>query len=296
MSIAVTMAHPCFTAPFPNHLPPLTCSSIGAGYATIADGDDPSTIYWNPAGIALMNQMSMNLTISSYEGGKPASWSALIANSAHREASQFGIGFIRRHSSNNAGEFTSFELLNPLAYRAERSHLAWGFTPKFVGENFGEKWVYGIKLDGGISYQTERQSRMVLSLAMQNFAGSNLRAFKWDTWGGVKSGSDNNTLRVYIQTRLDKPFDMDYISRNYRIGARLESENNYFPDLRAGILRDNGVVHYTGSFSYQTKSRTNIVEYALVWQPDKNNAIAHFITYAYHIKGGSPSSPGGMSW
>jgi len=285
-----------FAAPFPFHLPPLSSSSVGSGLSTLAEGDDPSTVFWNPAGIAMMNQMSAQLTLTSFEGGKPASWSALVANSANRDASQFGLGLIRRHSSNSAGEFTSFEVLNPLAYRGIRSKVAWGFTPKFVAENFDGKWVYGMKLDAGVSLQTERTSGMTLAFVMQNFAGSNLRAFPWDSWGGLKSGSERNRLRMYLQVRLDKPFEFDYLSRNYRVGARLKPEDKKMPEVRAGLIRERGVGQYTAGLGYRAGGGTSLFEYAIVWNPDERSSFAHFLTYGYHVAGGTPTKPGSMSW
>lgn len=264
--------------------------------ATLAEGDDPSTIFWNPAGIALMNQMAAQLTLTSFDGGKPASWSVLIANSAQGGASPFGLGLIRKVSSNKSGEFKSFEVLNPLAYRGNHSQMAWGFTPKFVAENYGEKWVYGMKLDLGISLKTERKSGMVLAFVMQNCAGSNLRAFQWDSWGGLKSGSEDNRLRMYFQVRLDKPFKVSYLSENYRIGARLKPEDPKMPEVRAGLIRERGVVQYTAGLSYPIAKRSNLIEYAIIWNPEEKESFAHFLTYGYHIQGGTPSKPGTMSW
>jgi len=283
-------------SPFPYHLPPLAAASVGCGYATIADGNDPSTIYWNPAGIALMNQMSAQMTLTSFDGGSPASWSVLVANSARGESSQFGLGIIRRRSRNGSGEFTSFEVSNPLAYRGLRSNVAWGFAPKFIGENYGEKWVYGMKLDLGLSFETERKSGMTFALASQNCLGSNLRAFSWDTYGGVMSGSEENRLRMYMQARLDKPFNLDYLSQNYRLGAKLKPAEPLGIEFRVGLIRDKGLVQYTGGFAYPMGKKSNMIEYALIWTTSAKDSFAHFVTYGYHIQGGTPSVPGRMSF
>ncbi len=295
--IALCVLHSALiAAPFPYHLPPLSSASVGAGLATLAEGDDAATVFWNPAGIALMNQMSAQLTVTSFEGSKPASWSVLIANSAHGQASQFGLGFVRRRSSNAGGEFTSFEVLNPLAYRGLRSNIAWGFTPKFVAENYGDNWVYGMKIDLGVSMQTHRKSGMVLAFAMQNAIGSNLRAFQWDTWGGIKSGSEENRLRMYMQVRLDKPFKLDYISENYRIGARLMPSDPIGPEVRAGLIRERGIVQYTAGLGYPMGKKSSLIEYAIIMEPGDKNSFAHFLTYGYHVRAGTPSNPGRMSW
>jgi len=281
----------------PYHLPPLSVSSIGSGYATLAEGNDASTIFWNPAGLALMNQMSAQLTLGLYdEQNHPTSWSLLFASNLSHAEGQFGLGIIRRYSENSSGEFKSFEVLNPLSFKGSRSTVAWGFTPKLAAENFGEKWVYGLKLDAGVSLKTERKSGMVLAFAMQNFAGSNLRAFRWDSWGGFRSGSEANTFTMYVQTRMDKPFNAKYMSENYRIGGLLKPEDRRKPEVRMGLIRDRGVVQYTAGLTYRSVTSSTRIEYAIIWNPNEKQSFAHFLSYGFHVIGGAPTRPSKMTW
>jgi hypothetical protein len=137
---------------------------------------------------------------------------------------------------------------------------------------------------------------MTMAFAMQNCAGSNLRAFKWDSWGALTSGSAENRLRMFLQVRLDKPFKLDYLSENYRVGALIKPADPMGPEVRVGIIRERAVVQYTAGLAYPMGKRTTMIEYAIIWEPGDTNSFAHFITYGYHVQGGTPSTPGKMSW
>lgn len=291
VALAFALALPArvTAAPLPSYLPPVGALSAATGLASVAAADDPSIVYWNPAGLALMDQMTTQLTIASTHEGRPSSWSVLIANSLQGEGSRFGLGLIRRYSTNDAGEYRSFVVISPLSFAAGKRRLPVGLSLKFLSENFGERWVYGMGLDAGAALQS-REGGMALAVSALNFAGANLRAFPSESWIGLRWGPNDPAISLAAQARLDRPFDGDYISRNYNAGVRWQATKS-LPELRAGMIRSGVIVHYTAGLGYDRPSN-NQLEYALVWNRDDAADRIHFLTYGYSLRGGPSSKRG----
>jgi hypothetical protein len=282
-------------APLPQQLPPVGAYSASIGLTSVAVFDDPSVIYWNPAGLAMMNQMVAQLTLVSFSKARPTSWSALMASNSSGEGSAFGLALLRRRSTNWAGEYTSFEVITPLSFKQRSKNLPFGISLKLQSENYGEKWVYGFRMDAGAAI-VSRDGGMKIAVSTQNVIGGRLRAFPHESWIGLAAGSDTSSFRLSMQARFDRPFDGDYISQNYSLGGRwkLGYQNPF--QLCAGLIRQNTQIRYTTGFGYDTRLSTSHFEAAVIYDPRIGADRTYYVTYGYAVHAGAPSRSGSPVW
>ncbi len=217
---------------------PVNAFSLGIGGAAVAVPDDPSVIYWNPAGFGLTDLMSVNFTMAAPKFETPGSWAFLVANSSTDEGGRFGFALIRRYAEKDSVKFRSFQVILPMTHRFYRESIAFGFSTKFISERFDESsWNYGTAFDLGVM--------VILPLGLkfgftsQNIIGSDLRSFGSKPWLGCSWGSHNSPVILSAQMRADRLRNKSFNSDNYNIGFRTASFG-LLPELRGGLMRSKG--------------------------------------------------------
>jgi len=290
LALNIVICTAVLALPLPPKLPPVGAYSAGIGFTSLAVFDDPSIIYWNPAALAMMNQMTAELNLTAYTNARPTSWSALAISASPRNDHPLAMGLVRRRSTNWAGEYTSVEFIYPMAFVAKERRFPAGFSVKVQSENYGEKWVYGFRMDGGIGYVTHNQG-FKAAISTQNVIGGNLRAFPHESWAGLAFGSDTASFRVSLQCRFDRPFDKEYMSQNYSVGARLRQTDGPF-EARGGIIRSGGVVRYATGFGYHNRLSMTLFDAAVIYDPDNGDDRTYYLSIGYTVGSGSPTRIG----
>ncbi len=294
LAVALNFFSLAQAAILPMRLPPVGAYSAGIGYASLAVFDDPSMVYWNPAGLAVANIGLVQFSLASHTGALAGSWSALIASGNSGSDSRFGLGLIRRHSVNFAGEFTSFECIAPLSYVGPDRTVPIGFSMKFQTENYGSRWVYTMGLDAGAAYIT-RDKGLTVAVSTKNVFGGRLQAFPHESWIGAALGSDTTALRFSIQARFDRPLHYNYMSQNYSIGGRLLASQT-MPQLRMGVIHGEGKLRYSAGIGYAAPRSSGRFDVAVIFDPKNSGDRTYFLTYGISSQPGSPTMTGSSQW
>lgn len=273
------------TAPLPEELPPINAFSAGTGYSAVAYADDPATVYWNPAGLAVCDLMEVDLTVAASKFESPGSWSFLTANGSQKGDSRFGLAILRRSAERDGVAFHSFQIGVPFSYSISGGTLPVGFTVKFISEQWDEsRWSYGMALDLGAML---RWDQLAFGVATQNLTASDLRAFRRDSYVGTSWGGDDEFLMIAGKTRLLDGFGTGTIRRDYNLGVQLTTAG-YLPQLRAGRMVSEGRKWITLGAGY-SYARDNVeLSYALIFDPDTHGSRVHTLTYSFGI----PPGPG----
>lgn len=152
--------------------------ATGMGSAFVAVADDPSAIYWNPAGIARLQQHGVVFDHTQWFAGIGYNFAAVTLNLG--EMGSLGASFI----SSDIDELNVTTIENPngtgetfkVSYSA--FSLAWainitdafsiGFNPKVVYENYWKMSDYAFALDLGVLYNTPFDG-ITLGMSITNF-------------------------------------------------------------------------------------------------------------------------------
>ena len=280
----VVIASPLVASPLNGELPPINAFNAGIGFAGVAVPDDPAFIYWNPAGLAMLRQRSINFTIAAPKFESPGSWSFLMANKEFGGNANFALGFIRRQvrleDQTDRTDYHSFEIIAPMAYTIGLKNTPVGISLKFISEQVKDgEWKYGAACDVGIMQRLG--SGLFLGFAVRNLIGSHLRSFGTESWLGGSLGDDDSPVLIACQVRTDRPFDRNDLSRNYGYGARIRLRDD-LPELRGGYLRreDSGLI--TAGIGYRTETYVRF-EYTILIKIDDRSDATHFLTYSYSL-------------
>lgn len=284
ISAILVICLPCalFAEPIEEILPPVNSLCAGLGFVGVGVPNDPGTVYWNPAGLASMDQMSVDFTVAAPSLESPGSWSFLVANSSSGGGGRFGIALIRRHVKRDDQTYKSFQFNTPLSYGFKAGKFPVGVTLKFISEQFkGSGWHYGLAFDVGTIWIAP--SGFVIGFSCLNFSGSNLGAFERENWLGTSWTSPNNSMMFAAQTKIDRPFYKNNFYSNFGMGMKIDLGRKT-PGLRAGYLERDGEKRWTVGFRYRNLKSNSYIEYALAANPDGWGQRAHFLTYGYSIK------------
>ncbi len=275
-------------APLPYAIPPVNAFSLGIGGGAVAITDDPSVVYWNPAGFGLANLMSVNFTVAAPRFETPVSWAFLVANSSTDEGSRSGFALIRRYAEKDRVKFRSFQVILPLAHKFYRESIAFGFSMKFISERFDESsWNYGTAFDLGV--MVILPLGLKLGFSSQNIIGSDLRSFGSKSWLGCSWGGRSSPVMLSAQMRADRLRNKSFNNENYNVGFRLASFGK-LPELRGGLMRSKGEKWMTAGFAYLADNNKNAkLEYSLAVDPDNWGVKTHLLTLSWDLySGGLP--------
>lgn len=280
--LLVLFAQSANGSPLPRHFPPVNAYSAGVGYASVANPDDPSIILWNPAGMALIDQMSAEFSLAGPKAEQPSSWSILFSNTSGVQESRFGMGVVRRLSADDIGTFRSFEVIIPFSYGFGTNKLPLGLTMKYAAERYDDRddWSSGLLFDVGMAWRIS--DGFTLGTSRLNAFGSALSSFPRESWLGAAIGNGKSPFVISAQTRFDRPSDIDFMKDNWSAGVRASIGEN-IPELRGGFLKRDGEVWFGGGVGWiNTKSNTRI-EYSLLAKNSNTGIKSHMLTYGYSL-------------
>jgi len=271
-------------APLPYAISPVNAFALGIGGGAVAIPDDPSVIYWNPAGFGLTDLMSVNFTVAAPRFETPGSWAFLVANSSKSEGIRVGLAMIRRYALRDSVKFRSFQFILPITHRFYRESIAFGFSMKFISERFEESsWYYGSAFDLGV--MVILPLGLKLGFSTQNIIGSDLRSFGSKPWIGCSWGGRGSPVMLSAQIRADRLRNKSFNSDNFNVGFRLASFGK-LPELRGGLMRSKGEEWITAGFAYLTDNSKNAkLEYSLAVDPDSWGEKTHLLTLSWDVYG-----------
>ena len=160
---------------------PIGPRSTALGGTTVADASGPEALYWNPAGLATINETDVYFTHLSYIADMSVNYFAVTTR-----AGSFGnIGFSAKMldvgdvyvTTEDAPEGTG-EVLSPtfatfgLTYaRQFTDRVRFGATAQFINETVREARARGLAFDFGFQYETGYNG-LAFGFAMKNFGTS----------------------------------------------------------------------------------------------------------------------------
>ncbi len=269
--------------PLNRHFPPINAYNAGMGFSGGIVCEDPSVVFWNPAALNLLDQMSAEITLASPKVSMPSSWSILITNSAAIGESRFGFGLLRSHSQDSINEYRSFQAVMPLSYGLWSGKIPFGITMKLASERYNDRddWTYGILFDAGMAFSVSEG--FAIGVSRLNIIGSALSSYKPQSWLSAEIGSESSPIILAGQIRFDDPSDKEFITSNFSLGTRLIFGKKV-PGLRGGYLKREGLAWFGGGISWFNLDTNTSIEYSLLVQARDQSNRAHFITYGYSLK------------
>lgn len=187
--------------------------AMGGAYSSIAD--DPTAMYWNPAGLANVQQVATNF-----------SWSNWFANYKHNFAAvsipfsrSLVVGFNMVSFGTDRVEVSTLEdpntgtyySINDLSFAATvagylTQEFSFGFTARYSRNAFADLSAGGVSFDFGTMYNTGILNNMKLSFAIQNL-GPQMEY----------SGKDLYTTKKLVEDLTMSGIQATYISNPYSI-------------------------------------------------------------------------------
>ena len=206
----------------------------GMGGAFVANGDDPSVLYYNPAGIANMNKMGILFNYVKWPAEISYSYIAMVVPMGISGAFGIQAGLM----STSSMEVTTIEepegtgeYFSAMSYQVGASYakpftdkLAAGLTLKYISETIADATSMILAFDGGATYKTGFKS-LRIGMAIRNFGSE--EEFKGGTilTDTYKKWTDGQTdLNIYYKT------DPYPIPMNFNFGVAydfLEGPSNY---------------------------------------------------------------------
>ncbi len=279
-----------FGQSIPLEFPPVNSFTAGCGFTGVAMVDNAATIYWNPAGLAFLDDQSVEFTASGRKLHIPGSWSLMVANNAYDEKKPFGFGIVRRLTGQNnpdiieselSKEVRSFSVITPIAFKSRRGDFAVGVSLKFIGEKIsGSDWKHGSAFDAGTIWKVGKE--LFLTSTSRNYIGSNLHTFPSESWFGASLGNSYTPLQLGIQVRGDRLQQLKWTSRHFRYGGRIRLEDIAW-EFRGGFIRQGDDSWITAGIAYWTVRDDSHFDYTVMLnQGDRGNTV-HFMTYGYSV-------------
>jgi hypothetical protein len=202
--------------------------AIGMGSAFVSMSGDPSTMYWNPAGIADIDGLALvfdhtnwiadvgyNYFAGAYgiEGLGTIGLSVIVSDIGDMNVTTIN------QPEGTGQTFTATDFAVTLSYAVKLTeNFAIGFNPKFIYQSIWNMNASSVAIDLGVQYRTPFDE-MILAMSISNF--------------GTKMRLDGNTTLVL--------FDEDPQSNgnNDKIPAYLETNDWALPLIfRVGVAYD----------------------------------------------------------
>jgi long-subunit fatty acid transport protein len=207
---------------------PQGARALGMGGAFVALADDPSTMYWNPAGIADLPGIQFTFDHTywiadlAYEYlGATVNMGSAGSLGVNVTASNYGeMKVTTIDQQDGTGEvFTVADLAIGVSYGLRLTEeFSIGFTPKFIYQKIWKMSASAVAMDIGIRYRTPFKG-ITLGMSVANF-------------GTKMKMAGNSALVVYQQ-------DPSNTGINNRIPAELQTDDWDLPlNFRVGIAYD----------------------------------------------------------
>jgi hypothetical protein len=186
--------------------------AIGMGSAFVGIPGDPSAMYWNPAGIASIEGISLlfdhtnwiadvayNFFAGTYniDGLGTLGLSVIISDIGEMEVTTID------KPEGTGQTFTATDFAVSLAYAVKLTdNFAIGFNPKFIYQSIWNTNASSFALDLGVQYRTPFDD-MILAMSISNFGtkmklegNSTLVLYDEDPF----SGGNNDKIPAYLET------------------------------------------------------------------------------------------------
>ncbi|MFH0765410.1 MAG: hypothetical protein V2A61_03215, partial [Calditrichota bacterium] len=253
--------HSLQAAPIPGGPTAVNAQSAGNGFLGVALPFDAGTVYWNPAGVGALDQMSVEFTAAGEKFARPGNWSFIMANSANAKSERFGFALLRRSGSEDSSWFKSFQINLPLAYGFQAGSMPVGVALKFISERQeGGGWRYGSALDAGALWRSP--SGMVVGLSSLNIAASNLHSFENQTWAGFGWGRDRDPYTIGAQTRVDDWRNRETMRQNLSLGINFNPDRENYA-FRCGWTRRGDRSWATFGVGWQQRQDNTLIAYSI---------------------------------
>lgn len=199
---------------------PMGARAASVGTAFVSMADDPSSMYWNPAGLTKVKNIGVMFDHTKWFAGINFNYAALTFNAG--EFGSIGLSFTSSDigemnvttidEPNGTGEvFKATNIAVALGYAISLTdNFSIGLSPKFVNESIWRDNAIGFAVDMGVQYVTPFDGAM-LSMSITNF-GSKLKM----------TGNTNLTLIQKGQnTKVPVEYQTDEWSMplNFRVGV-----------------------------------------------------------------------------
>jgi long-subunit fatty acid transport protein len=202
--------------------------AIGMGSAYVAIADDPSALYWNPAGITKINGAGFIVDHTKWIADIDYNFLGMTYNLGGFGA--IGISF----TSSNIGEMKVTTIEQPdgtgETFKATDAafSIAWaiqltedfsiGFNPKFVYQSIWKTSATAVAIDMGVQYVTPFDG-IILGMSISNFGTKmqlegNSALVLYDP--DPNSSGNNGSIPAYLQT------DSWELPVNFRVGLAYE--------------------------------------------------------------------------
>ncbi|MCD4819829.1 MAG: PorV/PorQ family protein [Candidatus Cloacimonetes bacterium] len=157
--------------------------AIGMGEAYTAVSDDISSVYWNPAGLALKSQNQLLFSHTQYVAGimheyfaasKLLSFGALAFSASVLHMDWMDVYEEESFDQPTGEQFTCSDIAMGLTYASSfTDKFSFGATIKYLRQNLDEYDVNGIGVDLGSLYNTGWKN-FTIGMSLRNF-GPNLK-------------------------------------------------------------------------------------------------------------------------
>jgi len=201
-----------------------TASGMGGAYVSVAN--DATSLYWNPAGIARMENDEAIFTHTNWIASTNLDYAALVLSLG--EIGNLGFSYTSLSMPDMAvrtvdmpegtGEyFSAGDLAVGLSYaRTITDRFSIGFTAKYVQENIWHETGTAFAVDAGTMFRTDLFGGMVIGASISNFGSTmQLNGIDVRTFGSVAPNQ--------LGTNSQIPFDIELGSWNlpllFRIGV-----------------------------------------------------------------------------
>lgn len=205
------------------------------GGAFVAIADDPSAIYWNPAGIAAMRGSGVMFDYTNYIADMSMNFLGTAFSMGTNGSVGLGITMFNAiddmeirtvDQPEGTGNVFSANMMSiSLTYaRSLTDRFSIGLSPKFIRETISGMSASAFAIDGGILYRTPFDG-MMLGMSISNF-------------GTDQTMSGDDALRLWDQ-------DPGQTGENGRIPVDLATETWSLPIIfRVGVSYDPIVTRY----------------------------------------------------
>lgn len=225
--------------------------AIGMAEAYTAVTDDISSVYWNPAGLALKNHDQILFSHTEwvadiqYEylaASKVTNYGTFALSAAFLHMDWMDV-YTEDSFENPTGEqFTNSDLSIGLTYaNAYTDKFSFGFTTKYLRENLDEYSVNGMSVDLGSLYNTGWKN-FTIGMSLRNFGPNLTYELDNDNDGLLDEDPfdllDNDGDGLIDEDKEEVPFKLPM---NFSLGAAIDIFNSDFHSLIGSFQLDNCV-------------------------------------------------------
>lgn len=250
--------------------------AMGEAYGAISN--DPSAIYWNPAGLSQIQHLDFMFSQNFWLLDMNHQYAAGVVPTS---IGSFGLGLCYSSSGNipkienflNVGEYTAYDGSLSIAYaRKLFGTFSLGFAGKYIFMKIENKRALAFAGDFGIIYDPEQIPELKFAFALQNM-GSEIKFID----EGDPLPFNIKLSTAYITNTLTISVDLNRCDNNISYGFGTEYIIMKVMALRAGY-------NTTRSFSCGIGVNWNNIDLGYAFIPYKYIDYSHIISLRFHIK------------